>query len=254
MTETSATDGTVDLTFEVAIRAGLDEVWELLSTSEGRAAWFGTDGDIDLVVGGASVVAWGDEQSIEATVDAVEPLQRLRLVYLEDGVEAGVEEYWLDHDDGTTRVRLLQSLPAMEEGWDGFFGDLERGWRLFLASLRYAAEDAPVAHRTAVARVVPATSRPAAWAAALDCLGLDEAPAVGDRVEVPFTGSMDVALVDPPNALLLTGADRTILHDVEGGGEHLVTFLQAATHGAEDPAAAEWRGGILDHFATALAG
>lgn len=238
-------DGT-DLTVSLTVAAGLDRVWELLSTAEGRAAWFGTEATIDLVVGGDATVGWGGPEDIVATVDAVEPRRRLRLAYVQDGVEMGAEEYVLTSEDGhTTHVRLLQSMPAMpphdpddEDPWHGYHGDLERGWRLFLASLGYAAtRDHP--HRTATSTYTPAPRpRPAVWAEVVAALGLDDD---GRPTATSPAGLNDVRLRSSPHSLLLTGEDRSLLIDLEGTGEHMVVYRQAATHAPETPALAAWR-------------
>lgn len=238
------------LTFEVAVRAGLDAVWRLLSTSQGRAAWFGTDARIDLVVGGASRISWDGQQPIDATVTHVDPGRHLRLAYVMDGQELGVEEYWLDHEDGVTTVRLVQVLPDMgDETWDGWYGDLERGWRLFLASLRYAAERDGSPERVSSCRFVPAPgARPARFAEVLSRLGVREDQLVdGAEVDVEALGPARVQLAAAPDGLLLVARDRTLLVDLEGAGDDQVLFVQAATHGTppSDPDAA-WRQQVID--------
>lgn len=40
--------------------------------------------------------------------------------------------------------------------------------------------------------------------------------------------TMLVALVDAPHSLLITGDDTTLLCDLEGDGEHLAIYVQAA--------------------------
>lgn len=245
------------LTFEVAVRAGLDAVWQLLATSEGRAAWFGTEAEIDLVVGGASRITWDGQQPIDATVTHLEPRRHLRLAYVMDGEELGVEEYWLDHEAGVTTVRLVQVLPPMDAAdvgpetgsWDGWYGDLERGWRLFLASLRYAAERDGPPERVSSCRFVPAPGgRPDRFAEVLTRLGLDGDELVdGAVVDVAGMGSARVQLAAVPHGLLLATADRTLLVDLEGTGDGQVLFAQAATHGAPPTDAdATWRAHVLD--------
>lgn len=234
------------LTFDVAVRAGLDEVWRLIATGEGRAAWFGTEASIELVEGGASRVSWDGQQPIEAVVDTVEPGRRLRLVYAAEGEELGAEEYLLSHADGVTHVRLIQSLPPGAEEWEGFYGDLERGWRLFLASLVFAAEDAVTAHRIAQCRFVPAPAgRAATWSALCERLGLAD-PSTGDVVDVPLLPAATVRLVDAPHTLLLAAPDRTAVVDLEGSADGLVCYAQAATHGTDD---LSWRERMLQQLA-----
>lgn len=238
----------LEMTFEVAVAAGIDAVWDLISTADGRAAWFGTEASIELVVGGASRITWAGEQPIDATVSAIDPGRHLRLAYVADGIEMGAEEYWLDHADGVTRIRLIQSMPAMPgEGWADYHGDLERGWRLFLASLKFAAEEAAVPTRTAECRFLPVPDRPSGWRAVTAALGLGADPSTDDQTTVEGY-DLTANLVDVPNSLLLVAPDRTVVVDLEGAGEHLVAYVQASTHGSDDAA---WRTRVLDRLAAA---
>ena len=213
----------------------------MLTTAEGLAAWFGTDADIDLVVGGERTVAWGDGAPMEAIVDEIDPPTLLRLVYVVDGVEMGAEEWVLSAESGTTRLTLIHSMPDDDvDDWEGFYGDIRRGWRLFMASLTHALERAAVPTRHSQCRYVPAPgSREDVFSDILGALG----PVLGDdpqAVPAPFR-DMDVVLVDPPHSLLLVAPDRSLLVDVEGSGADQVIYLQAATHGGND----EWPREVL---------
>lgn len=212
--------------FDVEIIASLDEVWEMLTTDRGVAAWYGVDAAIDLRPGGTYRVVWDDEAA-EATVDAVEPPRRLRLVYDPDR-PSGAEEWLLEHDAGVTRVRLIHTLPDPGvDDWDDYYGDFRRGWRLFLASLRWALEEASTPWRRACCGRVPVPDRATGWAHVLDALDLDRTPVHGAAIDV---GS--VVLVDAPHSLLLAGDDTTLLCDLEGTGDNLAIYVQAAVHGA----------------------
>ncbi len=194
-------------------------------------------------------MSWGGEDRIDGVVEEVEPLRRLRIRYVHDGEPIGVEEWLVSHDDGVTHVRLIQSLPDDGSGWDGWYGDLARGWRLFLAALGHAACAAVAPARQALPRYVPAPAgRQATWDSVLARLGLD-APAVGADVEVEGWGPAVVAFAEAPDGLLLTSPARTLLCDLEGAGDGLVLYLQAATHGPDSAEEQAWREAILDRAA-----
>lgn len=217
--------------FTVEIAASLDEVWTMLTTDRGVAAWYGVTAEIDPRPGGTYRVRWGDEVA-DTTVDEVEPPRRLRLVYDPDE-PSGAEEWLLEHRDGVTRVRLIHSLPDPGvDDWDAYYGDFRRGWRLFLASLRWALEGASSPWRVATCRTVGVPDRATGWRHVLDSLGLVDTPAKGDTV--PGVGT--VALVDAPHSLLVTGDDTSLLCDLEGDGDHLAIYAQAAVHGPDRPA------------------
>lgn len=229
--------------FVVDIAASLDDVWEMLTTDRGVAAWYGEDAAVDLRPGGTYRVSWGDEVA-ETVVDAVEPLRRLRLVYDPDE-PSGAEEWLLEHADGVTRVRLIHTLPDPGvDDWDEYYGDFRRGWRLFLACLRWVLDEASTPSRGVSARTVPAPNRAAGWAHVLDALGLDGTPEPGDTV--PGIGT--VRLVDAPHTLLIAGDDTSLLCDLEGAGDQLIIYAQAAIYGDDDAAT---RDRLLGLFAPA---
>lgn len=142
----------------------------------------------------------------------------------------------LEHADGVTHVRLIHTLPDPGvDNWDDYYGDIRRGWRLFLASLCWALDGASTPWRTASCRTIAAPERDAGWAHVLDALGLDGTPEPGDTL--PGIGA--VRLVDAPHTLFVTDGDTSLLCDLEGAGDQLVIYTQAAIHGADDPAARE---------------
>lgn len=227
--------------FEIALEAGLDEVWTMLTTGRGLSAWFGVDAQVDLRPGGRVRVSWGEEV-VETSIADLEDRRRLRVVY-DTGPGAGAEEWLLEHDDGVTRLRLVHTLPDPGvEDWDDWYGDFRRGWRLFLASLRWALEDAPSPWRQAACRRLPVATRRRGWSLVCRRLGLPEDPTVGD----PVGAVGRIRLVDPPHSLLVAGDTRTLLCDLEGDGDALVVYVQAAVHGDDDPS---WRAAVLDRVA-----
>lgn len=219
--------------FEVRIDASPEEVWRCLTTSDGLASWFGTGANIDTRVGGARVVEWGDAMNIVAKVTDLETNRRIRLAYLNGDEEVGAEEWLIETEGTTTRLTLIHSMSDQDiDDWDGFYGDVRRGWRLFMASLRYALESAESVTRTAECRYVPAPDRTQTWNRLQELLA-----------EGPGTlAGLSPIISDPPHSLLLTASDRTLMVDLEGSGANQVLFIQAATHGAPD----EWRSEAIE--------
>ncbi|MEE8602266.1 SRPBCC family protein [Euzebya tangerina] len=249
------------LVFDEAVAADLDDVWRLISTADGRAAWFGTRAQIDLRVGGASHVDWGADEAIEGTVRAVEEGRRLRIAYEADGVELGAEEYLLSQRGGVTHVRLIQTFTpgvddAAAEGldtWDGWLGDLERGWRLFLRSLAFAAAEAARPSRLVTGRYVPLGDRTpqAGFAVALEAVGLSPDLVTGDTATLPGIEQPATALlVEAPHTVLVATADHTLVLDLEGPPGRMVCYAQAAVHGPADRRG--WRQVVLGRVSVAL--
>lgn len=219
--------------FEVRVDASPDDLWWALTTEEGLRSWFGVRASIDARVGGTRMVGWG-EAAIDGQITEMEPGVRLRVVYLVEGEEAGAEE-WLIAGEGTiTRLTLINSMPDEGiEDWEGFYGDMRRGWRLFLASLRHALGEAERRTRHVEFRALPAPGDRTSVR-----LRLDAAVTTAG----PLLEGMEPSLVDRPHSLLLVRPDRTLLLDIEGAGEGQVVFAQAAVHGGPE----SWCSEILD--------
>jgi uncharacterized protein YndB with AHSA1/START domain len=208
--------------FEIDVDASPAEVWERLTTAEGLRSWFGTRASIDLQIDGERLVGWGEAAEMRARITDIEPQRRLRVVYTADGESTGAEEWLITTDDRTTRLTLINSFDDDEiDDWEGFFGDIRRGWRLFLASLVYGLVSAATPDREVECTYVPAPGpREAVW----------------EQVEAILARSAEVAeglnplVVDPPHSRLLVDRNRTLLLDVEGSGDDQVLYLQASTH------------------------
>lgn len=206
---------------EIRIDARLADVWSLLTTAEGLASWFGAEAAIDLVVGGERMVGWGPEMRIESWIDAIEPMSRLRIVYVHDGEEVGAEEWLLTHEAGTTSVRLVHSLPDPGvEDWDGYYGDYRRGWTIFLTSMRYALEVAVSPGRVLSYGYAPVPDdRSPAWERIVAALAILEPE------------GLECVIFDPPNTVMYTGPNRSIVCDLEGSPPGLFAYVQIADHG-----------------------
>lgn len=211
-----------DERFEIEVRATPEEVWRSLTTTEGLASWFGTRAEVDARIHGERVVGWGEDVEIRGRITDLDPLKRLRVVYLADGEEVGAEEWLITTDGTTTRLTLINSMA--DEGiddWEGFYGDMRRGWRLFLASLRHGLDEATTPYRRVDHTMVPAPGPRGGIRERLDrCLVKHEA----------LVSAMTTTLSDPPHSLLLTARDRSLLLDIEGAGDNQVLYVQAATH------------------------
>jgi uncharacterized protein YndB with AHSA1/START domain len=208
--------------FEIDVDASPAEVWERLTTVAGLTSWFGTRASIELHIDGERVVGWGEAAEMAARITDIEPQHRLRVVYMAEGERTGAEEWLITTDDKTTRLTLINSFDDDEiDDWEGFFGDIRRGWRLFLASLVHGLESAATPDREVECIYVAAPGpREAVW----------------DEVETILAGSPEAAgglhpvVMDPPHSRLLVDRHRTLLIDVEGSGDGQVLYVQAATH------------------------
>ena len=221
--------------FEILIHATPEQLWNYLTTAEGLAAWLGTTATVDLRIGGERNVGWGTDEQIESEFAEIEPNSRVRVVYRVDGVPLGAEEWLLTAQGSSTRLTLIHSMPDDDvEDWEGFYGDMRRGWQLFMASLRHIVENGDTPLRTATTRYIPIDDRQATW---------HRARSVADDSPDLMTG-MALLVTDKPHSLLYASSDRSLLIDMEGARPNMVMFLQASTHGADDT----WRDEILDRM------
>lgn len=211
--------------FEVLIDASPEEVWRCLTTADGLASWFGTWAEIDTRIDGDRVIGWGDGFAMTGKVTDLEPGRRLRVVYLAEEDEVGAEEWLIAREGGVTRLTLINSMSDEGvEDWEGFYGDIRRGWKIFMTSLQFALEEAVAPGRTAICEHIPVPGdRAPIWERVHDLVGGSD-----------LTRGMDRRLVDPPHSLLLTQPDRSVLLDLEGAGDGQVLYTQAACHGEPD--------------------
>ncbi len=211
--------------FEWAIDTDLDTVWEALTTPCGLATWYVSSAEVDPRQGGELKVDWGTGPFAMGTFEVVDVPRRLKLVY--GGDQVGAEEWLLSHEDGITHVRLIHSLPV-EEGktWDEVYGDITRGWSLFMATLGWAAGTVGELGRESEVRLGDITE--GAWGRVLAAAGVHATPDSGSTLSIDGLPDAEVLVgVDDYSLLLAFDNKATLLVDVEG--PHLYTL--AATYG-----------------------
>lgn len=220
--------------FHVDLDATPDQVWRMLTTADGLSSWFGTRARIDLRLDGEVVVGWGDDQEIASRIRVLEPPRRLRLAYVHEGTDVGSEEWLVTVSGTTTRLTLVHTMPdAGIEDWDGWYGDVRRGWRLFLASLDHALSGARRPRRRVACRVVALPgARSDQWARVERVVGVARR---GHRLEGGVLDGLVGRVVEPPDGALFVAPDRTLVVDLEGHDADQVLYVQAAVHDG-DPA------------------
>jgi len=92
----------MELTREITLPAGADEVWDSLA----EPAWLGEDASIDLRPDGE--VRAGERTGF---VEEAEEPRRLVFWWAAPGEDSTRVELELDEEDGETRVRVVESRP-----------------------------------------------------------------------------------------------------------------------------------------------
>ena len=163
--------------------------------------------------------------------------------------EGGSEEWILSHADGVTTLRLVHSLPDPGvEDWEGYYGDIERGWSLFLATLRHYVESTERRGRVCTL-ATPAVGDAAevVWERLKAELGLTNPVAGGPTTITVGSHSMPatVLVAAEPLALLVDVDGTLLLTDIEGSGDHRMLYTLASTFGEDTPTAAAQRAALV---------
>jgi uncharacterized protein YndB with AHSA1/START domain len=97
----------MEVTRETLFDSDTEEVWAALTEPERLESWFATEVELELVPGGRAAFRWGNGESREAVVEAVEDERLLALTW-EDGGEVLFE---LEEVDGGTLLHVTETSP-----------------------------------------------------------------------------------------------------------------------------------------------
>jgi uncharacterized protein YndB with AHSA1/START domain len=233
----------LELTTTVA--APLEAVWEAITTAQGLSAWYVSSADVTGGLGGEVSISFGEGPPGVSRIDVWEPPQRVRFAYVPRGgmeigdMEGGSEEWLLSHDAGVTTIHLVHSLPDPGvEDWEGYYGDITRGWTLFLATLRFYVESTDRTGRVTTLSVPQVSAAPeTVWQRLQQELAIGSVTA-GDTTTVTVDGETITATVlesIAPLGLLLDVDGTLLFTDLEGAGDHRVLYTLASTFGVDTP-------------------
>ena len=232
---------------EVEVPGRPAEVWRAVATGPGISSWY-VPHTLEERAGGAATASFGPEpeMQIAGRVAIWEPPHRVVF----DGGEGvgGLAFEWTveSSGDSSCSVRLVNGGFGAGAEHNAQFDGMTEGWRLFMFNLRLHLEH--FAGQTATASLPMAMwagPREAAWAALASGLGIPDAPAVGERIEVtaPDAPALagTVADVDPRWVALVLDrpAPGTAFLAVEGDGDHVTVSIWSYLYGPDGAAAAE---------------
>ena len=239
---TSKDEKKLELTTSVA--APIEAVWDALTTAQGLAAWYVSSAEITPELGGELSISFGEGPPGVSRIDVWEPPSRVRFAYVPQGgmevgeMEGGSEEWLLSHDEGVTTIRLVHSLPDPGvDDWEGYYGDINRGWALFLATLRFYVEHTERTGRTTTLSVPTVSDESeTVWQRLQAELALGSVTP-GTRTTVSVGGvELPATILEaaPPLGLLVEIDGTLLFTDIEGGHDHRVLYTLASTFGADD--------------------
>ncbi len=231
------------LEFITTVAAPIEAAWDAITTAQGMSSWYVSSAEIKPEIGGELLISFGEGPPGVSRIDAWEPPGRVRFAYVPQGgmevgeMEGGSEEWLLSHDDGVTTIRLVHSLPDPGvDDWEGYYGDITRGWTLFLSTLRFYLERTERSGRVTSLSVPPVTDESeTVWARLQQELGLGSVTP-GARTTVSINGetlATTVLEAAPPLGLLLDIEGTLLFTDIEGAGDHRVLYSLASTFTAD---------------------
>jgi len=253
---------------ELLVPGSPEQVWAAMATGQGNAGWF-TKGEIEEKVGGTFRLDFGDGMSSSGEVTFWEPPRRFGYVehgWAEDAPPVATEIIITGRAGDKCVVRMVHSLFASNDDWDGQLEGFEDGWVGFFAVLRiYLRHFAGQPAAPFMAVQAAGSDLGAAWRKILDRLGwsganVGEGLSAGDGAEqlsgiveyVHQDGkvrSIIVRIDNPkPGVALVAGYEKA-------PGVVLVTICRftygsdAATHAAKlEP---RWRAWLAETFPAA---
>jgi uncharacterized protein YndB with AHSA1/START domain len=175
---------------QIELDASPEEVWQAIATGPGVDSWFMGHSEIEPREGGRVAMSLGGWDSV-STVTAWEPGRRLKYEGepAPDGQMMAFEYLIEGRDGGGTVLRLVHS-GFLGDDWEAEYDALSVGDRIYLRKLAaYLARFAPrtVAY-AAFSHGPNVEDASRMWAAVGAALGLDRAPADGDRVRLAVEG------------------------------------------------------------------
>lgn len=192
-------DGRRSVTVEVEVPGTPEQVWQAIATGPGISSWF-VPTTVEPKVGGETTSDFGGGMLATAKITAFEP--PLRFVAEAPGWGEGmppVATEWTVEakGGGACLVRVVHSMFASTDDWDGQLEGTEHGWPLYFRVLRhYLAEF--VGQPSAQVMAIAMASSPIAdaWArlsAALQVAGAEPGARVSAAVApgVTIAGTID---------------------------------------------------------------
>jgi uncharacterized protein YndB with AHSA1/START domain len=134
-------------TFEVTAPA--EAVWQAITVGEELTRWFCKEASCEAGVGGQHHVDWGGGAKGTHVVTVWEPGTHLRTESvrpdlvppgMSDPPEPYAIDWYLEHDGGVTRVRMVASGFGEGPAWDHEYDGTYYGWDLFHKTMKHYLE------------------------------------------------------------------------------------------------------------------
>jgi uncharacterized protein YndB with AHSA1/START domain len=130
--------------FEVAAPA--EAVWKAITEGEELTRWFCLEATCEEGVGGKHHFDWGGGAKGSHVITAWEPGKHLRTETLRtdlskpEGSEPYAIDWFLEHEGGVTRIRMVASGFGEGPGWDHEYDGTFHGWDMFHKTMKHYLE------------------------------------------------------------------------------------------------------------------
>lgn len=258
---------------EVEVPGTPEQVWAAIATGPGISSWF-VPTEVDGRAGGKIACDFGGGMVSGAAITKWEPPHRLLAedkTWIPGGPPVATEWTVEARAGGTCVVRVVHSLFASTDEWDGQLEGTESGWPSFFRVLRlYLTHHRGQRSATIQAMAMGAESVDAMWATLTRALGAST-PKVGQEIQVQTDGAAPLVAVVERIDHVATGhgmhlrlsapAPGALLFGAHSCGGMLMATLQVYLYGDAAAAAAKdqpqwqaWLGGLFPAQAAPAAG
>lgn len=225
-TDRSTPEAAREISIERAVAATPEEVWGMLTTSEGLKRWFALDAKVEPGLGGSVWLSWGPGAEGEAPIDRWEPNKHFAWAEDHGRAEPVRVDIHIEGRDGATLVRIVQSGLSAEAEWDEMYDALTDGWTYFMHNLVFYFQHHGGRDRAMVwARVPTELGRPEVWDRLREGHLVSDAPS---KAVLDLGESMEVSVVSARAgyhfAAEIPSLDQSLLF-VEIEGKHVGVWL-----------------------------
>lgn len=217
-------------THEIEIDAPPEAVWKAISTGEGMTRWYAEEARVEPRVGGENWVSWGEGQEVGNQNLKWEPGRRLTVGDPDhetaEGFGAIVIDFEIETRGGRTLLKLVQSGLPTGPDWDSMDEGTDKGWEMFLFSLKFYLErHVDQARRTIVRYWGSKRSADETFAGLREMLGIAEGELqAGARYTATTAGGDEIG-----GEILAVEAGHLLVASVDQLGDALLTLTVHAT-------------------------
>jgi uncharacterized protein YndB with AHSA1/START domain len=181
--------------FEVA--APVESVWKAITEGDELTRWFCQEARCEPDIGGQQHIDWGGGAKATCVITVWKPNSHLRTEAvrpdLDNSMSAGKSEpyatdWYLEHQGGVTRVRMVASGFGEGPDWDHEYDGTFHGWDMFHKTMKhYLEHHRGHASANVVLYAVLSVPPSEAWSRLMSAEGLIKSGSLGDlTIGAPF--------------------------------------------------------------------